>query len=291
MAQAIINSWLNGKPTKVVDIRDRGFLYGDGFFSTAVLKDSEIKLYDYHIARICRHAKALNIQCDFDKIEKDLAKFISGHESGLVKIIITRGLGERGYYAPGADDASFREENIPITNNCYFQLFADERSDLVWERREKGIELFLTETRLAINPQFAGLKHLNRLEQVMARSEQSPVRFPEGLMRDANGVVVEGTMSNLFCVKDACVFTPLLDQCGVEGVMKANIIAYLKLQNVEVVQKHLTLEEVLSADELFVCNAIIGIWPVIKIGEKEWFPGKCANQLLQDKVFLARSGF
>ncbi len=133
---------------------------------------------------------------------------------------------------------------------------------------DKGIRLTLCETRLAQQPRLAGFKHLNRLEQVLARAEFGS-EYQEGLVRDTSGNVIEGTMSNLFVIRaDGTVCTPELTQCGIAGVMRRYIIQTLEKFGVQCHIHPLTLRDVEQAEALFMTNSLIGIWPVREFSNK-----------------------
>jgi len=146
---------------------------------------------------------------------------------------------------------------------------------------QQGVNVRLCDTPLGANPRLAGLKHLNRLEQVLARAEWDDPDIAEGLMLDAAGGLVEGTMSNLFLVQGGRLRTPALEQCGVAGVMRGHVLALAEQGGIACEVTALGLADLRSADELFVCNSVIGIWPVRRVQGMEFMPGSVTRRLQQ----------
>jgi 4-amino-4-deoxychorismate lyase len=129
------------------------------------------------------------------------------------------------------------------------------------------VTLRVCATRLGRNSRLAGLKHLNRLEQVLARTEWAD-EAQEGLMQDEEGLVVEGTMSNVFMVHaDGRVLTPRLDRCGVAGVMRRHLLEKAETEKLAIGVVDLVLTDFAQAREIFLCNSLIGVWPVARLGE------------------------
>jgi 4-amino-4-deoxychorismate lyase len=148
----------------------------------------------------------------------------------------------------------------------------------------KGVRIRMCATTLGLNPALAGLKHCNRLEQVLARGEWKSSEIAEGLMMDINDNVIEGTMSNIFIVKDTKLKTPALDMCGVEGVMRSVLLDTAKDQIIPVSVDKVSVEDVVDADELFLTNSLIGIWPVRQFEDKTYEVGPITRQLNKNLV-------
>ncbi|HQQ62343.1 MAG TPA: aminodeoxychorismate lyase [Pseudomonadales bacterium] len=228
--------------------------YGDGVFETMRVHDGNIPLWSFHLKRL-RHALAtLHIDADVASIEKDSLSLAAQHKSGVLKLTVARSGGGRGYDARTARDVA--------TSLRYFPAPVYSKS-----RQQDGVRLYICQQRLSWNPVLAGIKHLNRLDNVLAASEWNRDWADEGLLLDNSGAVIEGTMSNLFVVRHGSLATPSLSHCGVAGVMRALIMQELaKKSGFALREMRLTLADVLSADECFVCNSIFGIWPVRSIG-------------------------
>lgn len=144
---------------------------------------------------------------------------------------------------------------------------------------EQGVHLFPCTTRLSEQPALAGLKHLNRLEQVLARAEWQDSAYAEGLMRDMTGRVVEGVFSNLFIVKAGELLTPSLERCGVAGVMREELLHRASQAGVKTQITDISMERLLGADEIFVCNSLYGVWPVRQFETSVWSVGPLTRKL------------
>lgn len=145
-------------------------------------------------------------------------------------------------------------------------------------------------TRLGQNTALAGIKHLNRLEQVLARREWGDPDIREGLLLDAEGNVVEGTMSNLFAIQGSTLVTPDLTRCGVAGIMRTVVLEQAAGLGLGVSVQPLPLAEVEQADELFLTNSLIGVWPVIGLGNCTWVMGAVTRQLQERLTNLKTEG-
>lgn len=249
---------INGLPAESLSVADRGLAYGHGLFETIALKGAQAIAWQAHFARLQAGAQRLLIplpdnleQC----LEQDLQRLLADQSSPSVrqvlKITITRGCGGRGY----AVDAAVPINRIVQLSD--YPLYPDQPVD-------NGISVRLCQTCLAIAPRLAGIKHLNRLEQVLARAEWQTSAIREGLVLDAEGYLVEGTMSNLFWCRDGQLYTPRLDRCGVKGIVREQIICFAEQQGIPLNEGLFKFESLQNADEVFVCNSIIAIWPVIK---------------------------
>lgn len=244
---------VNGSEQRGIDPADRGLSYGDGLFETVAVADGRTLEWDAHLDRLKAGCVRLGIPLpDAGVLAEEAACVVEGGARGVLKIILTRGCGGRGYRPP-ADPHPTR----------ILALYPWPDYPLSWYR--EGIDVGVCSTRLGRNPALAGLKHLNRLEQVMARREWADPSIAEGLMLDDTGCVVEGTMSNLFVVRDGKLVTPDLDQCGVAGIVRANVLKRAPLLGLEVQVAHLGLDDVLSAQEAFLSNSVLGVCPIRKI--------------------------
>jgi 4-amino-4-deoxychorismate lyase len=137
------------------------------------------------------------------------------------------------------------------------------------------------DTRLSRNAQLAGLKHCNRLEQVLAQAEWRDPDIAEGLMLDTEGELVCGTMSNVFLVLEGVLVTPDLRYGGVAGVIRKNVLRLASLLQIETEQRAVRGEELCAAQEIFVCNAVRGIQPVTSLAQQRWSVGALTQSLLR----------
>ena len=133
-----------------------------------------------------------------------------------------------------------------------------------------GVDARVCDLRLGWQPRLAGIKHLNRLENVLARNEWCDPAIREGLLLDHAGNVIEGTMSNLLIIDQGRVLTPVLDRCGVAGVMREMLLEAAFDLQLPIEIRALSLDDVLQADEVGLCNSLIGLWPVKSLGTRRW---------------------
>lgn len=258
--------FLNGESTSQISVSDRGLSYGHGVFETMRLSDGSIPLWELHHARLSAGAVALSIPLDNGLLQDYLEQLKTVcPDNGIIKIIVTAGSGNRGYRAANTTP-SYLLQWFPLPD--YFN-----------SHRQQGISLKLCQHRLSSSPQLAGIKHLNRLDQVIARSEWSD-EYDEGLMLDQQGNVIEAVSGNLFFYRDGSWSTPKLDQCGVAGVMRQYIMEDLfcniaQLSPSEIIETTCSLDSLLGAEEVFICNSVIGIWPVLAVEDQSsWSLGQ-----------------
>lgn len=248
---------VNGVLDAAISPLDRGFAYGDGVFETCRYSNGSIPLWDFHHERLVHSAERLQIPFDERLLNQYLGSMLArlndGHVSqAVVKITLTRGIGGRGYRLPDQ-----------VTPTYCIGIFPG--SELKTEQYRKGVDVRICDFRLSQTPALAGMKHLNRLEHILARAEWQD-EFAEGLLLDMRGRVIEATISNLFSVQNNQLYTPDLSAAGVAGIMRKVVIEKLApslglachIVNME-------LDFLLAADEIFLCNSVYGIWPVNKL--------------------------
>jgi len=269
-AAAAITVLVDGVARDPVPWADRGLHYGDGLFETIRVRDGTAVLWDRHQARLREGCRRLGIPCpDFERLRRELAHAVADRSVAVVKVIVTRGAGGRGYATPVDPTPTRMIAVYPWTP--YPQQYYSE-----------GVELRICATRLGLNPALAGLKHLNRLEQVLARSEWQDPAIAEGLMLDVDGRLIEGTMSNVFLGRDDRILTPELTRCGVAGVMRAETLAAAARTGIKAEVCDLWPKDLDLADELWVCNSLIGMWPVRKLARRAYRPGPLYRRLFTE---------
>jgi len=254
---------VDGQPQDTVPATDRGLLYGDGLFETIRFVGSTAPLWSRHMRRLALGCERLRLPApDPALLWQEAATVTRGMAEAVVRITLTRGTGARGYAMP-ADPCVTRIV-------AAFALPALEAAPY-----RDGLRLHLCETRLAEQPLLAGLKHLNRLEQVLARAEWNDPAMAEGLLCDMHGHAISATAANLFAVVDGVPVTPALERCGVAGVLRAELLE--ALPRVEV--RDLPLAECLRASELFLSSSVRGILPVQAVADKVFAPGPVARAM------------
>ncbi|MEO8017248.1 MAG: aminodeoxychorismate lyase [Pseudomonadota bacterium] len=251
----LVGSWIDGAPANAVPLDDRGLQYGDGLFETMSVRDGRVRFLDVHLARLALGCARLAIPFNAeDALRTEIASASARVPAAAVlKVIVTRGSGLRRGYAPAG---AARPRRL-------MTLFVAPPMPLV----DDGVDTRLAAMTAAENPALAGVKHLNRLENVLAASEAGHGAVFESLLRNATGYVVGGTMSNVFVVRNGRLTTPRVDRCGVAGVMRAVVLRECALLGIGADVEPLTLESLLAADEAFITNARIGVVPVRRVGE------------------------
>jgi 4-amino-4-deoxychorismate lyase len=263
-----VRTLIDGEETDRLPVADRGLQYGDGLFETVAIREGGPCLWREHYQRLSRGSARLGIPCPgSDLLLQECRHLMAGESTGVLKVTLTRGIGGRGYRPP--------ERPRPTRI-----LSLHPRPDYPSAWSEGGVAAIYCRTHLGENPILAGLKHLNRLEQVLARSEWRDPRIAEGLMQDGKGRVIGGTMSNLFLVSEDRLVTPRLDSCGIAGTVRALVLRIACDYGIEAVEADVRRAEVAAADGLFLTNALIGIWPVRRLGAKSMSLERLPTELL-----------
>jgi len=261
---------VNGKDTTHINLQDRGLQYGDGLFETIAVSNGRLEFWQRHMQRLQLGCRRLNIPPPDSQLLLDEARQIVGRRhKAVLKIIITRGEGGRGYRPPA--QTSTRPNRIVSLHDW---------PDYTAANASEGISLRYCSTPLGINPVLAGVKHLNRLEQVMARSEWNDAEIQEGIMLNSWGDVIEGTMSNLFFIKDGMLHSPDLSNCGVAGIMRGVILELARSANIPLKVGCYNRADMDAADELFITNSLIGIWPVQRLEQRSFDIGPLTRQIM-----------
>ena len=298
------NSWTCLHPSNATEAKlsldNRGLAYGDGFFTTMGVIDGQILWLDYHQQRLVSHATALQLQLDSQLLLAMLKIHAKQLQQGMLKLIITRAEQEvRGYgYTPNIGGGSaceiwLKSSPMAITTARSLPLADGQFIPL----QPAASAICLSSQIACLPPTLAGLKSLNRLDNVLASGELQAIKaktlagtikpsIAEGLLRDMSGRWVEGTMSNVFYqLVEAPVakssnrphsqnnsnsnyltqgqwYTPSMAQSGVAGVMRQVIIDTLSTSNNPVIIRSLQDEDLLHLSQLFFCNALRGIMPM-----------------------------
>ena len=267
--------WLvNGQRTGV-DPADRGLAYGDGVFETMAASGGQIRWFDWHFERLEEGCRRLHIPAPSRAvIEAEIAAHCPLDQRAVVKLIVTRGPGTRGYRPPETP----RPTRI---------LSVSQWPDYPGSHYSHGVRVHVCALRVGENPALAGIKHLCRLEQVLAQIELQGSEAAQGLMLDASGRVVGGTSSNVFVVVGDEILTPSLTRCGIRGVMRRAVMAAATELRLTVTERDLTLADVLAAEEVFMTNSLFGIWPVAQLDAARFAPGAITQRLMRHLGFGA----
>jgi 4-amino-4-deoxychorismate lyase len=252
-------SLINGLATDCLSVADRGLMYGDGVFRTLKVRAGQAIWWQAHLEKLADDCTRLGLHCHApDLWLADLHACRLTGADAVVKLIVTRGAGARGY-RPAAQAEATRI------------VMAAPMPEAVLGVAEEGARVRICNLRLGQQPLLAGIKHLNRLENVLAQREWNDPAIHEGLLFDQSGHLVSGTKSNVFLVRRGGLLTPRLDRCGVAGVTRARLIEFARSAGIEVTEAGaLTLEDVLSAEEILLCNSLIGLWRVARLDDRVW---------------------
>lgn len=264
-------SLVNGVQQTVIDLMDRGLAYGDGHFTTMQVVNGRIVLWPRHLARLQQACQRLGMAApDWDGLRASVDAAITGIDVGCAKLMVTRGSGGRGYSPAGCDSPRW-----VLTLSAYPVHY------LQWQ--EEGIDLVVCRQRLGEQPMLAGLKTLNRLEQVLLKRELEARQAVEGVVLNTRNVLVEGVSANLFWRRERIVFTPDLSHSGVTGVMRHWVMDALKQMGIELRVVEAPLESLWQAQEVWLTNALMGLVPVRRI-EQTSYPHRELIRQLQERL-------
>ncbi|MGL5966271.1 MAG: aminodeoxychorismate lyase [Kluyvera sp.] len=249
---------INGSEQNTLAVSDRATQFGDGSFTTARIVDGRVQQMTAHISRLQRACERLAIPfSDWPILTQEMSMMATRQREGVLKTIISRGQGGRGYSGSTCE--------LPTR---IISTSAAPSHYIHW--KASGATLTLSPVPLGRNPYLAGIKHLNRLEQVLIRSHLEQTDADEALVLDSDGWLTECCAANLFwrCGQD--VFTPRLDKAGVNGVMRQFIMAQLAHSPYRVVEVMAPLSALAQADEVLMCNALMPVIPVQRFGDQQW---------------------
>ena len=269
MQVALLDGRLIDADQPVLTLRNRGWQYGDGIFETMLLLRGQVRFWEDHLERLQAGCTRLDLRApNIELLKQELQLLRADRQDAVIKLTLMRNGSERGYRAPPAADVT-----------RLWQLFDTPPAT------PAGIVVRWCDTRLSRNAQLAGLKHCNRLEQVLAQAEWRDTDIAEGLMLDTEGELICGTMSNVFLVLDGVLVTPDLRYSGIAGVMRKNLLRLARSLQIEVEPRAIRAEDVQHASEVFMCNSVRGIQPVVRLSEQLWPVGgitQCLQRALQE---------
>lgn len=265
--------WINGEPCHDISVMDRAVQYGDGLFETIAVIVGKPRQWQRHMARLTRGCAALQLPVpDLKQLLQEAQQLCREAPSrAVLKLIISRGGGGRGYRFP---------TKVAPTRILSRHPWPDYPA----VHHQEGVMLTLCKTPLGLNPALAGVKHLNRLEQVLARNEWHGSDIQEGVMLDTQGHVIAGTMSNLFIVEGDTLITPDLSGCGVSGIMREMILELAQQLAIPTRIEVLELARLRAASACFVTNSLIGLWPVRRLDDINYAPGEITGEITQGLI-------
>jgi 4-amino-4-deoxychorismate lyase len=268
-----VRIWLDGETASDPGLLDRGLHFGDGLFETLVLRQGRIRFRAQHAARLADGCRRLAIACDAEAALSQ-AETLAGGGDALLKLVVTRGLAvARGYAAVG-------------TERCRQVLLRYPLPTAVDEERVPPTTVMLLRATLGENPLLAGMKHLNRLEQVLARAEMRDSPAFEGILCSSSGLLASGTMTNLFLVDGGRLLTPRVDRCGIAGVMRAIVLREATRLGIAAQEADLPPAALHSAAEAFLTNARLGVRAVTQLAGRALAAGPITLQLQRQVASL-----
>ena len=242
---------VNGRAAQEVSVLERGLHYGDGLFETIACIGGQPRFLPRHLRRLAAGCERLGLTfSDPESLSREVCELAADTERAIVKVLLTRGTAlARGYSLTGGEAPT-----------CITLRYAWPTEDPALSK--EGVRVRIATLRLGENPALAGLKHCNRLEQVLARREWSDPQIAESLMFSSSGALISGTMSNVFLVHDSALLTPRVDRCGVAGIMRELVLETAAAQGIPAAECVLDAQDLARAQELFLTSALTGIRPV-----------------------------
>ena len=260
---------VNGMPSAQVPATDRGLAYGDGVFRTFPTRAGRALHWSRQYAKLASDCTALQIAPPAaEALQRDVTTACAGESHATVKIIVTRGAARRGY-AYGRDAVSTRI------------VLVEGAAGWPPAHAEAGVRVRRCALRLSHQPALAGLKHLNRLENVIARSEWSDPAIAEGILLDVEDHVIGGTMTNIFALRSGALVTPRLDRCGVAGVTRERVVEAARRLAIACSVTAMSWDDLIGAEEIFLVNSLAGVWPVRALEGQARTPGPITRRIQQ----------
>lgn len=267
-AGMLYRALVDGDEKAQIAAEDRGLHYGDGLFETLLIRDAMPCLWERHLARLCDGADRIGLPLPAAALLRHEAmRAIAGLENGILKVILTRGVGGRGY------------RPLAMPQPCrillsYGLATGDDPGTI------QGVRVCYCITPVSLNPALAGIKHLNRLDSVLARREWDDPQIAEGLMCAEGGDPVCGTMSNLFVWDGVRLATPCVARHGIAGTVRAVALEEAARAGISCAVRPVTRQEIDAAVGLFLTNARIGVWTVLQLGDRLYDPDRLPMPLL-----------
>jgi 4-amino-4-deoxychorismate lyase len=260
--------WVNGRAAGEVSALERGLHFGDGLFETIACEGGGPRFLALHLRRLAAGCARLGLEApEAATLRAEVQQLAAPCGRAIIKVLLTRGAAAaRGYAITGFEKP---------TRISLRYAWPPEDPGLA----RAGVRVRIAALRLGENPALAGLKHCNRLEQVLARREWTETAIAEALMFSSSGALISGTMSNVFMVRDAKLYTPRVDRCGVAGVMRQVVLAAAADAGIAAEERVLDSTELASAQEVFLTNALMGIRPVRELDGRPLTPGPLTRRL------------
>ena len=242
---------INGKEQSNISIFNRNFQYGDGLFETCVVNNNQILFWEKHLSRLdigCRKLKIKNIEEEIWLKDIKKALSLTSKKNCVLKLILSRGNSQRGY--------SYSDDILPVR-----VVIVSEVKNV---QAKESFSLEYASSGYHSNPNLAGIKHCNRIEQILARSS---LKRDEAIMLDENQNIISVTQGNIYFIFGQSLVTPKLDRCGVIGSRRSLILELAESIELNVEEGNVSMNDAKKADEAFISNSIMGIQSVNSIEE------------------------
>jgi len=254
-----------------IPLTDRGLNYGDGFFTTAKVINEKVEHWHFHKLRLIECQIRLGFpEINFEDLEATISKLCLSQKLSVLKVMITRGSGGRGYAQPQEQNPLIIISLLPYPSHYDGLKF-------------EGLALEVSNVKLGLQPLLAGMKTLNRLEQVLIKQELSTKSWPEVIVLDLNNNVIETSIANLLYYSRGQWFTPKLDQAGIKGVFREYLMSKIKLN-----ETRISLDELKNAQAVYCCNSLMGLVPIKSI-QNTYFDLELTLKLQKDMFVDTKS--
>ncbi|SFD17569.1 aminodeoxychorismate lyase [Pseudoalteromonas denitrificans] len=257
---------LNNSPEQSIALNDRGLNYGDGFFTTAKVVNGQVVHWNFHKLRLIECQQRLGFpEFNFQDLECAIINFCSDQDLAVLKILITRGSGGRGYAQP------LQQKPIQVLT---LMPYPDNYQNL----QLSGLELEISQIKLGLQPLLAGMKTLNRMEQVLIKQDIVKNQCHDALVLDLNNNVIETSIANVVCYAKGQWLTPKLDLAGIKGVYREYLMSKIHFDEVNI-----SVSEFKNMDAVFCCNSLMGLVPIKSVQEAS-FDLELASQIKKDMM-------
>lgn len=255
---------VNGEISTFISTSNRGLNYGDGVFETLVVQNGHPQRWQAHMDRLGLGCECLGLTMPPQALLlREVQTIATGYSSAVVKIVLTRDGFGRGYTPPSGGD-------------CKRIVSVHAYPDGIEAIASEGVKARICEIRLALQPALGGIKHLNRLEQVLAAAEIRDSNAVEGILLDREEHIISAISANIFLVFEDRLLTPRLDRCGVRGVVRGQILSAFKPR---CEQRRLHADMLWEADEIFICNTVRGVVPLTAVNDHAYAIGPVTREL------------
>ena len=265
--------FLAGKPCVSIPVDDRAVQYGDGLFETVAIRGGQARLWGYHTDRLQTGCARLGLPIPTEQLLDDalcsaLDTSPVDPDYCVAKLLVTAGAGARGYRR-ASDGTGTLLVGMADCSRLPESLYRD------------GVRVRVCSTRLAIQPLLAGIKSLNRLEQVLARNEWQDETVFEGLLLDTDDRLICGTMSNVFLIHGNTLVTPAITRCGISGVMRRHVLATVEQAGIDCDVRDIPSDELSSCQGGLLTNSQFGVLPLSQCADRSWQLNDLSHRVMQ----------